>query len=230
MSEQSSVLWPESIERVTNQFGAPHHLTEFDPDDTALLVIDMQNFYLDEKSTNYCPAAHDIVSNINKLAASMRSAGCPIIWLRNIITFKDPKDWASFYDRMTPERLELRKAALSKEGDGFKFWEGLDIRSDDLKMNKHRFSAFAPDSSNVEKALGEHGIEILVMCGIVTNVCVESTARDAMMRNYKVAIAEDACAAGTQRVHEASLNTLYTHFADVHMTDDLVEIFDKMAD
>jgi nicotinamidase-related amidase len=70
--------------------------------------------------------------------------------------------------------------------------------------------------------LGEHGVDTLIMCGVATNVCVESTARDAMMLNYRVVLAEDACAAGDRALHEASLITFYLNFGDVQTTDRIV--------
>ena len=97
----------------------------------------------------------------------------------------------------------------------------MDVRSSDRKINKTRFSAFARDASNIEKVLGEYGTHVLVVCGIVTNVCVESTVRDAMMLNYEVLVAEDACASSNERAHEASINNMYTHFADVTLTSNI---------
>jgi len=221
---KQSVLWQESIQRNQKHYGPLGRLTEIKPTETALVVVDMQNFYLLDGSTNYCPFAQDIVPNINRLAGTLRNAGASIIWLRNILTNKDVKDWSAFYGHLTEERLDYRRAELSKDGLGFQLFADLDIRNSDRKINKSRFSAFARNSSNIEKVLGEHGVELLIICGIVTNVCVESTARDAMMLNYDVLVAEDCCAASNQKAHEASINTMFTHFADVMLTDDIISI------
>tara|TARA_B100000886_G_scaffold265281_1_gene189701 strand:- start:1752 stop:2480 length:729 start_codon:yes stop_codon:yes gene_type:complete len=217
-----SVLWQESIQRNQKQFGLSGRLTEIKPTETALVIVDMQNFYLLDGSTNFCPFALEIVPNINRLAGTFRNIGAPVIWLRNIFTNKDVKDWSAFYGHLTQERLNYRRTELSKDGLGFKLFDHLDIRSSDRKINKSRFSAFAKGSSNIEKVLGEHGIELLIICGIVTNVCVESTVRDAMMLNYDVLVAEDSCAASNPKAHEASINSMYTHFADVMLTDDII--------
>ena len=217
-----SVLWQESIQRNQEQFGRLGRLTEINPTETALVVVDMQNFYLLNGSTNYCPFALEIVSNINLLAGTLRDAGAPVIWLRNILMNKDLKDWSSFYSHLTKEKLDYRRAELSKDGLGFQLFDNLDVRSSDKKINKSRFSAFSKGSSNIEKVLGEHGIELLVICGVVTNVCVESTVRDAMMLNYDVLVAEDSCAASNPKAHEASINSMYTHFADVMLTADII--------
>lgn len=221
MSDIKSSLLPENIERITGRDGAPHSITEFDPKSTALLIIDMQNFYMVSGQMAYCPGVEPIVPVINQLAGTMRRFGSKVIWLRNITNPGAFKSWPVHYERMKPDRIETRKRELAKGGDGFRLWHGLDVRDDDLKINKTRYSAFIPGASNIEKILGEHGIETLVMCGIVTNVCVESTARDAMMLNYRVLIVDDACAAASPEIHAHSLNTFYLNFGDVQTSDDL---------
>ena len=219
--KNSSVLWPESVARVQAQYGTENRIGSLNPQETALLVVDMQKFYLEPTSTNFCPAALDIITNINALAMAFRDFGAPVIWLRNIVGNKDIKSWSSFYDRLTQKNLSYRREKLAKDGDGFQLFEGMDVRSSDRKINKTRFSAFARDASNIEKVLGEYGTHVLVVCGIVTNVCVESTVRDAMMLNYEVLVAEDACASSNERAHEASINNMYTHFADVTLTSNI---------
>ena len=219
--KNGSVLWPESVARVQAQYGTENRIGSLNPQETALLVVDMQKFYLEPTSTNFCPAALDIITNINALATAFRDFGAPVIWLRNIVGNKDIKSWSSFYDRLTQKHLFYRREKLAKDGDGFQLFEGMDVRSSDRKVNKTRFSAFTRDASNIEKVLGEYGTRVLVVCGIVTNVCVESTVRDAMMLNYEVLVAEDACASSNERAHEASINNMYTHFADVTLTSNI---------
>ena len=71
--QTESVLLPENIEKVTRRDGMPHSLTEFNPTSTALLVIDMQNFYMIEGQMSYCAPAHPIVQHA---ASAARSSGC----------------------------------------------------------------------------------------------------------------------------------------------------------
>ena len=216
--QNTSVLWPESIARVQAQYGKANRIASLNPQETALLIVDMQKFYLEPKSTNFCPSALDIIPNINALATAFRDVGAPVIWLRNIVGNKDVKSWSSFYECLSETHLSYRRDKLAKDGDGFQLFPGMDVRSSDRKVNKTRFSAFSRDASNIEKVLGEYGTQVLVVCGIVTNVCVESTVRDAMMLNYEVLVVEDACASSNERAHEASINSMYTHFADVTLT------------
>ena len=222
MTETRSCLLPENIEKVTGRDGAPHSVTSFDPKDTALLIVDMQNFYMKEGATSYCPHAQAIVANVNRLADAMRRFGGPVVWLRNVTNTQAFKTWTRHYGRMTEARIDIRKRELAKDGDGFKFWHEMDVRDTDRKVEKTRYSAFIPGASNIEKVLGEYSADTLIICGVATNVCVESTARDAMMMNYRTVIIEDGCAANSIEAHEASLNSLYLNFGDVQNTDQII--------
>ena len=217
-----SVLLPENIEKIARRDGVPHSITKFDPAATALLVIDMQNFYMVEGQISYCPGAHAIVPNINRLVDSMRRFGGKVIWLRNFTNPDAFRTWSTHYDRMKPEIVEFRKRGLAKDSEGFKLWPALDARDDDLWVDKTRYSAFIEGASNITEQLQTHGVDTLVLCGVVTNVCVESTGRDAMMLNYRTLIIEDACGAITPEAHAASLNALYINFGDVQTTESLL--------
>jgi len=225
MSGFTSCLLSVNIEKVTNRDGQPHSLIEFDPNSTALIVIDMQNFYIAKNQLSYSEYAEAIVPNINKLAMAMRQFGGKVIWVRNVTNPEAFKGWSAHYDRMTPERISTRKKELAKDGEGFKLWKGLDVRKEDPKINKIRYSAFIPGASDIENILREHGIDTLIFCGVATNICVESSARDAMMMNYHTLVVEDACAAGTIAGHEATINALYLNFGDVQMTDQVLKAF-----
>ncbi len=218
----TSVLLPENVEKNTGRDGAPHSMTGFNPASTALLVIDMQNFYMVEGQISYCPGAHAIVPNINLLADTMRRFGGKVIWLRNVTNPEAFKTWSTHYDRMKPEIIEHRKSGLAKDSEGFSLWHALDARDDDLWVDKTRYSAFIEGASNIRSLLQTHGIDTLVLCGVVTNVCVESTARDAMMLNYRTLTIEDACGAITPEAHAAALNALYINFGDVQTTEELI--------
>ena len=232
MTETKSCLLPEHIEKITVRDGVPHSVTSLNPGTTALVVIDMQNFYMKEGATSYCPHAQAIVPNANRLAGAVRRFGSPVLWVRNVTTAEAFKGWSNHYKRMTEKRIAIRKRELAKDGDGFQFWHEMDMRETDRKVEKTRYSAFIPGASNLEKILGEYGIDTLIFCGVATNVCVESTARDAMMMNYRTIIVEDACAANSTEAHEVSLNSLYLNFGDVQTTDQIINVMgvDKAAD
>ena len=223
MTESKSCLLPEHIDKITVRDGVPHSMTKLDPKDTALVIVDMQNFYMKEGASSYCPSAQAIVPNVNRLADAVRRYGCPVVWLRNVTNNEAFKSWTRHYDRMSQTRIDIRKRELAKDGEGFQFWHEMDVRETDRKVEKTRYSAFIPGASNLEKILGEYSADTLIICGVATNVCVESTARDAMMMNYRTVIIEDACAANSTEAHEVSLNSLYLNFGDVQTTDMIIE-------
>lgn len=222
----NSVLLPENIEKIRRRDGVPHSVTDYDPGSTALMVIDMQNFYMVEGRMAFCPPALAIVPTVNRLVDAMRSYGAKIIWVRNITDKEAFKSWSTHYRRMKPEIIDVRKRDLAKGSEGFELWPELDARKDDLRVNKTRYSAFIDGASNITNVLDTHGIDTLVFCGIVTNVCVESTARDAMMLNYRTLIVEDACAANTLSAHTETLNVFYTNFGDVQTADQVIACLD----
>jgi ureidoacrylate peracid hydrolase len=88
---------------------------------------------------------------------------------------------------------------------------------------KKRFSAFIQGSSGIEAHLRGRGIDTLLIAGTTTNVCCESTARDAMMLNFKVVTVPDALAAYTDAEHDATLATFYMIFGDVQTIDEASE-------
>src|SRR5262249_55548096 len=93
---------------------------------------------------------------------------------------------------------------------------------EDLIVEKNRFSAFIQGSSNLAETLRHRGIDTILVTGTVTNVCCESTARDAMMLNFKTIMVTDGNAAVTDQDHNASLCAFYLTFGDIMSTDMLI--------
>jgi len=98
----------------------------------------------------------------------------------------------------------------------------LEVKPNDLVIEKHRYSAFIQGASNIDPILRGLGIDTVVIVGTLTNVCCESSARDAMMLNYKVVFVSDANAALSDEEHNASLGTIMRVFGDVASTDEVI--------
>jgi ureidoacrylate peracid hydrolase len=96
-----------------------------------------------------------------------------------------------------------------------------------VQMVKKRFSAFIQGSSAIDEHLRRRGIDTLLIAGTTTNVCCESTARDAMMLNYKVVMVHDALAAYTDAEHNATLATFYMIFGDVQSIDEAAAALER---
>jgi ureidoacrylate peracid hydrolase len=211
------------VDRVIRKRGAEHVFTELDPARTALVVIDMQNaFMLPGVAFAEITAAPDIVPNVNRLADAVRAAGATVIWIQMTYGDTETVDWSAFYELTTPEIGERRRQALTRGSEGHRIWAGLNVLDGDPTFEKSRFSCLVEGSSDLNAYLRERGIDTLLLTGVITDVCCEATARDAMMLNYRVILLSDACAADTDADHNAALCAVYTTFGDVMPTDMVV--------
>lgn len=218
------VLPADVVARMTARRGKAHPHADADPRRTALLVIDLQNGFM-EPGTAFalCAAAPAIVPNVNRLAAALRSAGGLVVWVLNTFTEESLVSWSHLHETLTtPEGRAARTAAMAAGSRGHALWAGLETADGDLFVPKTRFSAFIHGSSDLEARLRALGIEAVLVTGCVTNVCCESTARDAMMLNFRTTMVSDANAAMSDEAHAASLLGFYQTFGDVMTTDEAV--------
>ena len=93
----------------------------------------------------------------------------------------------------------------------------LEPRSDDIRVTKHRYSGFF--GTDLDVTLKDMLVDQLVICGVVTNICVRSTVHDAFFLGYDVMVPRDACAATGPREQESSLYDIATHFGTVSDAD-----------
>jgi ureidoacrylate peracid hydrolase len=215
---------PQSvIDRVIARRGREHVNENLDPAKTALIVVDMQNaFMLPGVAHALCLMAEQIVPNINRLARSVRESGGTVVWIKT--TFKQDalKNWSTYFEMVTPQQGAKRIAALTAGSKGHELWAALDVWPADLIVEKTRFSAFIQGSSDLAEVLRDRGIDTVLITGTVTNVCCESTARDAMMLNFKTIMVTDGNAAVTDEDHSASLCAFYLTFGDIMSTEMLI--------
>jgi ureidoacrylate peracid hydrolase len=128
-----------------------------------------------------------------------------------------------------PKGAARRKFSLSRENKGYEIFPDLKIEKGDLIVEKNRYSAFIQGSSNIEEVLKSRGLDTILITGTVTNVCCESTARDAMMRNFKTVMITDGNAANTDEDHNAALNNFYLTFGDIMSTDFAIDCLKRNA-
>ena len=212
----------EILERVKQRRGRTHVYDRLAGAATALVVIDMQNAWVMEGQPAYCPYCPGIVDNINRLARAVRDAGGLVVWIKTHNTEERERTWPIYYEFFAPEMRERMRAALTDGDVGAELWHELDARPQDAVVVKTRFSAFIQGSSELEQVLRRRGIDTVAIAGTATNVCCESSARDAHMLNFKTVMVADANAARSDSEHNASLDTLFLMFADVMTTDEVV--------
>ena len=210
-------------DRVAKARGKLHAFDTLSGPATALLVVDLQNVFMLPPYPTEVPLAREIVPSVNKLAAATRAAGGAVVWIQMTHTEQDKKTWSVFYEDVTKTAIRGDKLkGLIRGSHGQALYETLDVKPQDLKLEKSRFSAFIQGSSDLDMLLKERGIDTVLVTGTVTNTCCESTARDAMMLNYKTIMVSDANAAATDEEHNATLANMLRIFGDVMSTDEVI--------
>ncbi len=194
------------------------------------MVIDLQNAFMDDEVGHaVCPAARDIVPAVNRLAGVMRASGGAVFWIKNTFNETCLTEWSVMQDISTPALRAKRAAAMSDGTKGHDLWPTLDVWPEDEIVKKFRFSAFLPGASELPARLKARGFDTVLITGTVTNVCCESSARDAMMSNFRVVMISDGNAAATEAEHEASLTAFYLTFGDVMDTDMVIGLLARFA-
>src|SRR5262245_13797968 len=208
-----------SVNRVIEHYGCAHPYADLDPTRTALVVVDMQNGFMVEGVAHaLCRTAVEIVPNVNRLAAAVRRTGGQVVWIK---TTYDPA-WLTMHAKVRPEKVAKRIEALSEGSTGHQLYPALDVQAVDLIVQKCRYSAFLPESSDLAVRLRAGGYDTVLITGTVTNVCCESSARDAMMMNFRTVMVSDGNAAGSDEEHNGTLVSFYGTFGDVMDTDFLI--------
>lgn len=214
---------PSVVGLVKERTGKVHPFDSLNPRRTALVVIDLQNYFMKGIAPKIVPA-------VNRLASELRGRGGHVVWVRNS-TEGTLKSWSVKHDFLkSPALRKVHYEEMRTNGDGFKFWPTLDMQPGDGKLVKKRFSAFIQGSSPIEKYLRSRKIDSILVTGTATNVCCESTARDAMMLNFKVVMVADALAARSDEIHNASLSAFYLNFGDVQTVDEVLASLTRGAE
>jgi len=222
---------PQSvIDRVVKRHGREHVHENLAPAKTALIVVDMQNaFMLPGVAHAPCLMAQQIVPNINRLAQAVRATSGTVVWIKTSYTDETLQSWSVLYGMIGPMGTEKRARALAAGSKGHELWPELEVKPQDLAVEKNRYSAFIQGSSDLAAILRERGLDTLLVTGTVTNVCCESTARDAMMLNFKTIMVTDGNAANTDEDHNASLCNFYLTFGDIMSTDFAIDCLKRNA-
>lgn len=207
------------IDRVMAKRGRLAVFDHFDPNETAFLTIDMQNFYVGE-----IPSVLAIIPNINRIAARMRELGGLVVWVGMSAGSEGESRWSVYHDNFfTPEKGANHRDQLSPGHPGHEFHANLDMQPGDETVYKSRFSPFIQGASNLHEVLQAKGIKNLIVAGTATNMCCESAARDAMMLDYHVVMVSDANGARYDDDHMAGLTSFYQSFGDVRTTAEVID-------
>jgi len=177
----------------------------------ALLVVDMQNGFCHPEGSFTrigmgLDGADDAVRHAASAVEQARRAAIPVVFTRHL-----------YRPGRADEGLALKQNSPALAGlDGLQggTWDAevvaeLGCGPRDLTVDKVRFDAF--QWTSLEPLLRGLGVDDLVVCGVVTNLCVETTIRSAFMRDFPVTLLADCCAAQTRRLHDLSLEVLSSY-------------------
>jgi len=208
MSINENYLTKENIASKTDKWMADLDIPpkrkdnfKYSSKNSALLVIDMQDFFLKKESHSYIPAATTIIPNINQIITKYRTLNKLIIFTFHALEVnEDPGVMGKWWGDMLRVNNPLAKIHSS-----------VDFRDNDIIFRKNRYSAFI--GTDLDQILRENQIDTLIITGIMTHLCCETTARDAFMRDYDIFFVVDATATETETLHISSLRTLTDGFA-----------------
>lgn len=183
---------------------------------SCLLVVDMQNFFLNPKSPTFTPGGLAILPNIRKLIQAFRKKKLPVIYTAHVHKNKEMDGgilgW--WWEGMVIEN--------TKDAE---IYPDLAPLPQEKVIYKHRYSAFY--NTDLEIVLRCLGITDIIVTGIMTNLCCESTARDAYFRDHRVFFLMDATGTINEELHLATLKNLAFGFAYVTTTEDILQILSR---
>jgi ureidoacrylate peracid hydrolase len=210
-----------AIDRVLLRRGKLHVFEDIDPRKTALIVVDLQNgFMVPEHTPMPVKTAVETVPHVNRLATAVRETGGKVFWIKNTTDATSLQEWSSWFAMSRPELLQERIVAFTIGSPGHDVHPDLDVRSEDEIVLKYRFSAFIQGSSDLPARLKAGGFEYVLITGTVTSC--ESSARDAMMLNFKTIMVSDCNSAHSDAEHTATLAAFYAIFGDVMDANTLI--------
>ena len=216
----------EIVDRVLARRNRYHLFDSLDPDKTALVIVDMQNTFVEEGAPAEVPASRGICDAINGLTAELRDLGVKVIWVTHANnTDGRNNDWAGFFDHFVDAEIRQKTIeSLAPGKHGQEIYPTLEVADGDLQVIKNRYSALIQGSSQLERVLRGFGVSNVLIAGTKTNVCCEATGRDAMMLDFNVVMVSDCLAALSDEEHRASLETFIQQFGDVMTVDEVVAI------
>lgn len=207
---------PEKIVRkVVARRGRLHAFETIEPNRTALVVID-----LDAATVDGSDECLSLVSPVNRLANAVRDNKGVVAWVLSDMNVM-PRHFPAILGAELAEKYFKDGQA---NGPGTKLWHELERKENDLLAVKSGASAFFPGKCDLKEQLDPLGIDTLLIAGTVTNICCESSARDAVELGYKVIMISDCLAGQAHGLHEATLSTFYRIFGDVRPSREIIEL------
>lgn len=199
-----------------------------DPAHTAILVIDLQNDFCAEGGYIHRTRNADMSGNpalaqrISALTDGARAAGVTVVWVQ---ANYEPQ-FLTGPALLKREQRDPSAVCCTGGSWGWQFY-GAAPREEDLVIEKHVFSAFS--GTDLDRILRARGIKTLVLTGVATNTCVESTLREGFFLGYYIVLAEDCCGSSLPHLHRATLDNVRANFGEVVAAGDLLKSWPPSA-
>lgn len=208
---------------------------KIDPAHAALVVVDMQNDFcaqggmMDLEGADLGPV-QAMAERLPGVLEAARAAGVLVVFIRNV--YSSPGNtylsdvWLEQMLRRRGDSYTRREvcAASSWQGD---FFGDVKPQPGEPIVTKHRYGAF--HNTDLQTILSVHGIRTVVLTGVATNACVETTAREAFVRDYYVVFTADGTACYSDEAHEATLRTIDKYFGIVVPVQDVVDVWQRRS-
>ena len=191
------------VDKVFARRGRLHAFETLDPARTALVVIDLDTRTMEQPNNG---KIRELAPRINAIADALRAKGGTVAWVTTPIHSASP----NFVALYGTDFAKTHEDASVDGGAATTIWHGLQTEASDIFVEKKGASAFFPGNCDLHKALLEREIQSVLIVGMVTNVCCESTARDATELDYQVTMISDAMWGHKQGQHEATLATFFS--------------------
>jgi bifunctional isochorismate lyase/aryl carrier protein len=190
-----------------------YHNIELLPEKSALLIIDMQEYFLSPASHAYIPSAAVILPGLKKLISLYKEKKLPVIFTLHSNTMENAKMMKKWWPKLLEEGTPYSKLPEELESYG------------EIRIEKHQYDAFY--DTDLEEILHKKNIRQLVICGVMTNVCCETTARSAFVRGFEVFFCVDGTATYSEEHHLATIKNISYACAIPVLLDELFLILSK---
>lgn len=182
---------------------------DFDVSKAALLILDMQNFFLNESNHAYVPSASNIIDNISRLIEYFHKKERSIIFTKHIDTEK-PEEMMTKWWRDSIQEGSVEAEIISN----------LDVELGEIIL-KSRYSAF--EKTKLESILRDKNVKQVIITGIMSHLCCETTARDAFMKDFEVIYVLDSTATYTEELHLGTLRSISHGFGRCISTEEILD-------
>jgi len=204
---------------------------KLDPAHCALIVVDMINDFCAGDGAMAAEGldvsmAQEAAGRLPGLIEAARQAGVLVVFVRNVYSTEANSYLSDVWLEQAARRREgsyVDRPVCPPDSWGNDFYAEVRPREGEPIVTKHRFDAFL--NTDLDLILRSNAIRSVVMTGVATNVCVETTARHAFVRDYYVVVAEDGAAAYSREEHEASLRTIDRYFGEVVSCDRIAAVW-----